>query len=152
MQLTRAADYAVRVMIHLAAQPLGTVVRLRNLAGEVDVPESFLAKVLQTLTRGGLVISRRGPDGGFELVPSSMQATMLDIINAIDGPVQLNTCLGEKGCCSRRDWCPAHSVWAEAQMAMSGVLNRETIGELALRSSRQKQTVASGTNGVKQTV
>ncbi len=139
MQLTRAADYAVRVMIHLAGQPLGSIVRLRTLASAVDVPESFLAKVLQTLTRSGMMVSRRGPDGGFELVPSSMQATILDVISAIDGPVQLNTCLGEQGCCERKEWCPAHSVWAEAQIAMLNVLNRETIGELALRATRQKQ-------------
>jgi len=152
MQLTRAADYAVRVMIHLAEQPLGSVVRLRTLAGAVDVPESFLGKVLQTLTRSGLMISRRGPDGGFELVPSSMQATILDVISAVDGPVQLNTCLGEKGCCDRKEWCPAHSVWAEAQIAMLSVLNRETIGELALRGVRQRQAVRGGTNGVLQAV
>ncbi|HVZ18745.1 MAG TPA: Rrf2 family transcriptional regulator [Terriglobales bacterium] len=150
MQLTRAADYAVRVMIHLAGQPLGTVVRLRTLAGAVDVPESFLAKVLQTLTRSGLMISRRGPDGGFELVPSSMQATILDIVNAIEGPVQLNDCLGEAGSCDRKDWCPAHLVWAEAQIAMLKILNRETIGELALKGERQKQAFAARTEPVMQ--
>src|SRR4051794_41085437 len=139
MQLTRAADYAVRVMIHLAGQPLGTIVRLRTLASAVAVPESFLAKVLQALTRSGLTISRRGPDGGFELVPSSMQATILDVITSIDGPVQLNNCLGESSCCDRKQWCPAHTVWAEAQIAMLNVLNRETVGELALRGARQKQ-------------
>lgn len=143
MQLTRAADYAIRVMIHMAGLPPGTTVRLRTLANEVAVPESFLAKVLQTLTRAGLVLSRRGPDGGFELVPSSMQATTLDVIDAIEGPVQLNSCLGEDGCCERRDWCPAHSVWAEAQIAMLTVLSRETIGELALRAARNKEAMMS---------
>jgi Rrf2 family protein len=134
-------------MIHLAGQPLGTVIRLRTLAGAVDVPESFLAKVLQTLTRGGLMLSRRGPDGGFELVPSSMQATILDVISTIDGPMQLNACLGESGCCDRKETCPAHSVWSDAQIAMLNVLNRETIGELALRAARRKAQVTMGTNG-----
>jgi len=147
MQLTRAADYAMRAMIHLAGQPLGTVVRLRKLAFAVEVPESFLAKVLQTLTRSGLLVSRRGPDGGFELNPSSMQATLLDVVSAVDGPVQLNACLGETGSCERKEWCPAHTVWAEAQIAMLKVLNRDTIGELALRAVRQKADIAVGTNG-----
>lgn len=149
MQLTRAADYAVRAMIHLAGQPLGTVVRLRNLAFAVEVPESFLAKVLQTLTRSGLLVSRRGPDGGFELNPSSMQATILDVVSAVDGPVQLNACLGETGSCERKEWCPAHTVWAEAQIAMLKVLNRDTIGELALQAARRKADIAVGTNGAK---
>ena len=138
MQLTRAADYAIRVMIHIAGLPPGTTVRLRSLAQAVAVPESFLAKVLQTISRAGLVVSRRGPDGGFELVPSSMQATVLDVIDAIEGPVQLNSCLGEGGSCEQRDWCAAHTVWTEAQIAMLTVLSRDTIGELALRAARNK--------------
>jgi len=141
MQLTRAADYAIRVMIHMAGLPAGTTVRLRTLAIAVTVPESFLAKVLQTLTRAGLVMSRRGPDGGFELLPSSMQASILDVIDAIEGPVQMNSCLGEDGCCERKEWCPAHSLWAEAQIAMLTVLSRDTIGELALRAERNKQAL-----------
>jgi len=140
MQLTRAADYAVRVMIHMAGLPLGTTVRLRTLATAVVVPENFLAKVLQTLSRAGMVLSRRGPDGGFELVPSSMQATILDVVDAVEGPVQLNSCLGESGCCERKEWCPAHKVWAEAQIAMLKVLGRDTIGELAMRVAKS-QTV-----------
>jgi len=116
MQLTRAADYAVRVMIHMAGLPLGTTVRLRTLALAVTVPESFLAKVLQTLTRAGLVVSRRGPDGGFELVPSSMQASLLDVIDAIEGP---------------------------AQIAMLTVLSRDTLGELALRVDRSKAAMST---------
>jgi len=139
MQLTRAADYAIRVMIHMAGLSAGTTVRLRTLATAVAVPESFLAKVLQTLTRAGLVTSRRGPDGGFELVPSSMQATLLDVMDAIEGPIQLNCCLGEDGACEQKDWCPAHSVWAEAQIAMLSVLSRDTLGELALKGIRKKE-------------
>ncbi|HUN88319.1 MAG TPA: Rrf2 family transcriptional regulator [Terriglobales bacterium] len=142
MQLTRAADYAVRVMVHMAGMPAGRTVRLRTLALAVSVPESFLAKVLQTLVRAGLVISRRGPDGGFELVPSSMQASILDVVEAIDGPVQLNACLGEEGCCEHKDWCPVQSVWAEAQIAMLSVLSRDTVGELALRAARNKEKLA----------
>lgn len=139
MQLTRAADYAVRVMVHMAGMPASSTVRLRTLALAVSVPESFLAKVLQTLVRAGLVISRRGPDGGFELVPSSMQASILDIVEAIDGPVQLNACLGEEGCCEHKEWCPVQSIWAEAQIAMLTVLSRDTVGELALRAARNKE-------------
>jgi Rrf2 family protein len=142
MQLTRAADYAIRVMIHMAGLPAGSTVRLRTLATAVAVPESFLAKVLQTLTRAGLVTSRRGPEGGFELVPSSMQATLLDVIDAIEGPVQLNCCLGEDGVCEQKDWCPAHTVWAEAQIALLTVLSRDTLGELALRAARNKEALA----------
>jgi Rrf2 family protein len=136
MQLTRAADYALRVMIYMAGLPQGSVVRLKTLAEAVAVPESFLAKVLQSLTRAGLTASRRGPEGGFELPPTSLQATMLDVITVIDGPMQVNACLGEHGECQRKPTCAAHPVWAEAQIAMLNVLNRDSLKELALNAAR----------------
>ena len=67
MQLTRAADYAVRVMIHLAGLPPGARVSRSELSAIAECPEQFLCKVLQNLTRAGLVISHRGNTGGFEL-------------------------------------------------------------------------------------
>ena len=69
MQLTRAADYAVRVMIRLATQPAKERVSLPELAEATDAPESFLSKVLQALSRAGLISSRRGQSGGFEISP-----------------------------------------------------------------------------------
>ena len=138
-QLTRASDYAVRVIMYMATLPQGTVVRMKTLAAEVAVPESFLAKVLQVLTRSGFLISRRGPEGGFELPGNSLQATILDIVNAVDGPLQLNVCLSEGGNCDLKNWCPAYPIWAEAQIAMLSVLSRETIGDMV-------RTIPSGTS------
>ena len=130
MQLTRAAEYAMRVMIHLASQTDGTRVRLKSLADESGVPENFLAKLLQSLSKAELVLSQRGPTGGFELAPHARAATMLDVLQAIEGPVALNVCLGESGC-ERQKWCPAHEVWTRAQSAMVDELRKSTLGELA---------------------
>lgn len=137
MQLTRAADYAVRVMIHMASLPEGTMVRLKTLADAADAPEKFLAKLLQNLSRAELVISRRGPNGGFELAPGAKNATMMQVIEAIEGPFALNVCLSEKGC-ERQEWCPAHAVWAQAQDALLHVLRRHTIHELAVLGEKHK--------------
>ena len=116
MQLTRAADYAVRVMIHLASQPDATVVSKSLLAKAAEAPESFLSKILQSLARAGLVQARRGVEGGFSLLPSGAQASLLDVVEAIDGPIALNACLASY--CHRATGCPAHRVWLEAQAAM----------------------------------
>ncbi len=93
MQLTRAADYAVRVMIHLAAQPEGTVVSKALLAKAAEAPESFLSKILQSLARGGLIQARRGTVGGFSLLPLGAEASLLGVVEAIDGPIALNLCV-----------------------------------------------------------
>jgi len=131
MQLTRAADYAVRVTIHLASLQPGTRTNLPELARAVEVPEQFLSKVLQMLCRRGLVQSHRGASGGFELAVDSKTVSLLDVVEAIEGPVQLNVCLGDRGTCSRKSWCPAHVVWVEAQEALVGVLRRASIATLA---------------------
>ncbi len=142
MQLTRAADYAVRVMIHLASLPPGTRLPLNTLAAAVNVPESFLSKVLQSLTRAGLVASRRGTDGGFTLATGTNGTSMLDVIQAIDGPIQLNVCLAHDGSCDRSGTCPAHPVWVRAQEALIKVLSEAKLGEMGAQSHSATLTVA----------
>jgi Rrf2 family protein len=131
MQLTRAADYAVRVMIRLATQPAKERVSLPELAAATDAPGSFLSKVLQALSRAGLISSRRGQSGGFEISPRGREASMLEVIEAIDGEICLNVCLVSGRSCQRKAHCPAHPVWAQAQMAMLEVLSGAMIADLA---------------------
>jgi Rrf2 family protein len=131
MQLTRAADYAVRVMIRLAGLPPGTRASRADLAEEAECPEQFLSKVLQSLTHAGLVVSHRGNTGGFELSPGNRNASVLQVVEAVEGPVRLNLCLTSPHACERQTWCPTHAVWAEAQAAMAGVLQKATISALA---------------------
>jgi Rrf2 family protein len=131
MQLTRAADYAVRVMIHLAAQPEGSVVSKALLAKAADAPESFLSKILQSLARAGLIQARRGTVGGFSLLPLGAGASLLGVVEAIDGPIALNLCLTSGIPCHRHYECAAHSVWVRAQAAMLAVLSEAKIAQLA---------------------
>ena len=131
MQLTRAADYAVRVMIHLASLPYEKRISLPELARAAQAPPSFLSKVLQTLARQGLISSRRGTTGGFALLEIGRTANMRTVIEAIEGPIFLNTCIEAGRSCGRDSWCPAHPVWAEAQQALLTVLEHYTMVELA---------------------
>jgi Rrf2 family protein len=140
MQLTRAADYAVRVMIHLAGLPPSTRVSRSDLSAAAECPEQFLSKVLQHLTRAGLMISHRGNTGGFELESSHRSATLLEVVEAIEGPIKLNLCLTSDHGCNRQGWCPAHPVWARAQQAMIEVLSSANIADLARRAAENPQT------------
>ena len=99
MQITRAADYAVRVMVHLASIPPGTRVQKSALVELSEAPESFLSKVLQRMVANRLITSRRGGGGGFELAVSADQVSVLTVVEAIDGPIHLNLCVpGASGC------------------------------------------------------
>jgi len=133
MQLTRAADYALRVMMHLTTLPAHERALLPALAEASEAPESFLSKVLQQLAKAQMISSRRGKSGGFALLPQGRQASMRQVVEAIDGPIRLNVCLTTGQACTRKAWCPAHPVWAEAQEAMLAVLDKVQIEELASR-------------------
>ncbi len=135
MQLTRAADYAVRIMVHLATLPPGSRPNRAVLAEAGDIPEHFVGKVLQALARARLIESHRGMNGGFALAVPPNKVTLLEVIEALEGPTQLNVCLSRGTTCSRKKNCPAHCVWAEAQAAMTRVLRKSTIASLAAASA-----------------
>jgi Rrf2 family protein len=151
MQLTRAADYAVRVMIHLASLPEGAVVSRTVLAKASEAPESFLSKILQTLARAGLIQARRGVVGGFSLLPRGAQASLLDVVESIDGPIALNVCLNA-GSCNREAECAAHQVWQRAQSAMLSVLREAKIAEMAqeVKACGKQRNIARIVEGGKQ--
>jgi Rrf2 family protein len=146
MQLTRAADYGVRVMIYLAAAGAESRLSLVDLAAATNAPVSFLSKVLQTLSHAGLISSRRGQSGGFRISTRGRAASMLDVIEAIDGKISLNVCLVAGKSCSRKHSCPAHPIWADAQRAMIQVLSRAGIASLAAESTKHQLNSAAPTH------
>jgi Rrf2 family protein len=131
MQLTRAADYAVRVMVHLATLPDHERALLPALARATGAPVSFLSKVLQALCHAGFIASRRGQSGGFEILSPGRLASLRAVIEAIDGPIRLNICMLSGASCNRKPSCPAHSVWMRAQKAMLEVLDEASVAEMA---------------------
>jgi Rrf2 family protein len=135
MQLTRAADYGVRVMVHLVTLPPHERALLPALAAATDAPESFLSKVFQALARANLIRSQRGQSGGFEILPRGRQSSMREVVEAIYGPIFLNICLISKKACGREKWCPAHPVWMQAQQAMLDVLSKARIADMAGQTS-----------------
>jgi len=135
MQLTRAGDYAIRVMIHMATLPEHQRTLLPALAKATGSPMSFLSKVLQALARADLISSKRGALGGFEILPRGRQASVREVVEAIDGPISLNLCLLHGKGCSRKWHCTAHRVWVAAQTAMLKVLDAAKIADLAAGSA-----------------
>jgi Rrf2 family protein len=134
MQITRASDYAVRVMIHLAGLPPQSRVRQSALSKATGVSGHFLSKVLQQLVRCRFIRSQRGSGGGYVLAVPAAKVSLLDVVQAIEGPVRLNQCIAEGPSCERKEWCPAHQVWADAQAAIVNVLGGSSIASLAAQA------------------
>jgi Rrf2 family protein len=118
-------------MVQLATRVPGQKMQLNSLAEASGVRESFLSKILQRLVHQGLVSSHRGTGGGFSLREAPEHITLLQVIEAMEGPTQLNDCLGETPLCERRSWCPVHPVWNQAQTAVMQVLGSVSIARLA---------------------
>ncbi|NOH00936.1 MAG: Rrf2 family transcriptional regulator [Chloroflexi bacterium] len=114
MQITRQADYAVRAVLHLARNgEQRTATSL--IAEEQRIPPSFLAKIISQLSIAGLLHTSRGARGGVTLARHPKEITLLEVIEAIDGPIQLNECVGDTSACSFDENCPLRPVWCEAQ-------------------------------------
>jgi len=83
MQLSRAGEYGVRAMLHLAAQEEKNISRISEISKTWDIPESFLRKILNNLVKARLIISSRGVNGGLSLGKPAKDITLLDIVEAI---------------------------------------------------------------------
>jgi Rrf2 family iron-sulfur cluster assembly transcriptional regulator len=130
MRLTRGSDYGLRGMLYLAKLPLGKVALVSEVAVAENLPESYLAKIFQDLTRNGLLLSHRGAKGGFSLVRLPSEITMQDIIEAVEGPIAISPCLDEREGCVRIDDCQAYPALAAAQERLLGILGRTTLADL----------------------
>jgi Rrf2 family protein len=128
--VTRAADYALRATLALAGLPPGARACLSELADQCDVPPAYLYKVLKSLARAGLLAAHRGVTGGYELTARAREASVLDVVEAVNGLPMLNTCVLAGGC-HRAPTCPAHPVWQQAQERMREVLGGSRLGDLA---------------------
>lgn len=115
MQITRQADYAVRAVLYLAR--LGTDHRAATsqIAQEQQIPPSFLAKIVSQLSVAGLLQTSRGARGGVSLARSPEDISLLEVVEAIDGPIMLNECVSGNGVCTFGDTCPMRPVWCDAQ-------------------------------------
>ena len=116
MQITRQADYAVRAVHYLAQLEPEQRAATSQIAQEQHIPPSFLAKIVSQLSVAGLLQTSRGARGGVSLARPAEEISLLDVVEAIDGPILLNECVGDNGSnCVFGDNCPMRPVWCEAQ-------------------------------------
>lgn len=113
---SKTCEYAFRAMIFIAQQSKdGNRVGVKAIAGAIDSPEHFIAKILQQLAKEGLLQSVKGPNGGFYLEATARQCSLADIVKAIDGDKIFTGCgLGLKRC-SETHPCPIHEQFASVR-------------------------------------
>ena len=129
MQIPRQADYAARAVLHLARNG-ETRTATSTIAEEQKIPPSFLAKIISQLSIAGLLHTSRGARGGVTLAREPGDITLLEVIEAIDGPIQLNECAGDAGICAFDESCPLRPVWCDAQEQLVGRLKGTNFADM----------------------
>jgi len=140
MEITKAADYGLRAMYRLGQMPRDQTALIGLIAEEMNIPAQFLHKVMPRLVKAGLVRSRRGARGGYRLAKDPSEISLLDIIEAIDGPVFINRCLVDKDDCVLHLECAIRPVFARAQAALRHVLREHRLSDVLNGSAASLQS------------
>jgi Rrf2 family protein len=131
MVLSRTSQYAVQALIYMATQPAGEPVLNRDIASRLNVPAPYLAKILQGLSKQGLLDSFRGRLGGFCLREGMQQTTLMQILLLTEGPEFTKSCILGLKECSDETACPLHYKWIPVKKKITALLNEMTLAELA---------------------
>ncbi|MCA9896720.1 MAG: Rrf2 family transcriptional regulator [Ardenticatenaceae bacterium] len=142
-QISRRVDYAVRIMIELGMQPEGVLLSARRLSAKTAVPKAFLHKITADLVRAGLILTQTGPSGGLALQKPANDVSLLDVVEAIDGPVCLNICLVRPQECNRDRFCPGHEVWGKLQLLVVNELRKAILADLVEEAWRLQKNPRS---------
>ncbi|KWT88357.1 RrF2 family transcriptional regulator [Candidatus Magnetominusculus xianensis] len=137
MKINRDTDYAIRCVLLMSGNPEKTFV-IGEMAKEKAIPESFLAKILQKLTRAGILRSIRGANGGFVLIKSPQDINLLDIVEAINGKIVINRCTTADDRCVLIDDCPTFPIWLEIRQMIEERLRHY---EFATLVSKYKNSI-----------
>lgn len=128
---SKSCQYAIRAVTHLAEQQGASKnMGVKEIAEALQVPQQFLAKILQQLAKHNMISSVKGPGGGFYLGDSNANVTLLDIVETIDGKQVLTTCILGKPSCSSEHPCPLHHHFYGCREGLRSTLSSCSIGSM----------------------
>ncbi|MFA5837040.1 MAG: Rrf2 family transcriptional regulator [Bellilinea sp.] len=132
MQITRQADYALRAMYYLSKLEPSVRAATSLIADEQRIPPSFLAKIISQLSIAGLIHTSRGARGGVSLARPPENISILEVVEAIDGPLTLNECTHSIDGCPFGEKCPIRPVWCDVQSEMVERLRNTSFAALGV--------------------
>lgn len=138
MQLSRRADYGMRIVLDLATLSEGERVPSREVARRQFIPLPFFSKIVAQLAAAGLVETQRGVQGGIRLAYPASKISMKDVIEALEGPIVLTRCLIYPEECPLQFTCAIHDIWQDIQTQITTMLGETTFDEL-LKQQQAKQ-------------
>jgi Rrf2 family transcriptional regulator, cysteine metabolism repressor len=136
MKFGVGVDYCLKALITLAERyPTAQPYRVEEIAAVQNIPENYLRRLLIELKRGGLVLSQKGPSGGYMLARHPSKITMAEVVQIIEGDYVPVECLedGSNALCQRADNCAMRDVWNEVRDSVNAILGGVTLQSLAER-------------------
>lgn len=132
--IRRDTGYGLRALLHMATHPESEAFTATELADAADTTEDFMHKIMRALRDGGIVTSRRGPSGGFAFARTPGEISLLEVVTAVQGPLQVNRCVMGLGICDRSDGCPLRPTWMRVQHELEAGLGAATLASIAARA------------------
>lgn len=133
LRFTKQIDYGLMAMQYLAVHQGDGVIGVKRIADEFQIPPERLAKILQRLARGGLMVSHGGPHGGYRLRLAPSQVTISQVIRIFEGPVAIVSCMADHDC-AQMSRCSVRQPARKIQAAITQILGSMTLAELMGRS------------------
>jgi Rrf2 family protein len=130
LKLTKKADYALMAMKHLAEHPGQNSRSAKDVADAFGIPPEALAKILQRLTKAGLLHSQYGINGGYTLARPANTISAFEVIQAIDGPLFITSCVTVRGECGQSDRCNIREPLRKVNESIEAVLKRIKISHM----------------------
>jgi Rrf2 family iron-sulfur cluster assembly transcriptional regulator len=130
--------------MYIALKPEGEMTSIRELTKKIQIPYHFLAKILQNLTHKKLLVSLKGPTGGFGLAKPPKEITLFDIVEAIDGVGFTKNCLLGFPECSQKNPCAIHETWGEMRDQLRSVLVNKNVAQMAKEMRKPEYKSAQG--------
>ena len=142
MKITKIGDYALRSVLYLSTQPVIKISAVSEICKDCEIPYHITAKIMQKLTKAGIVRSFQGNKGGFKLAKPANEISLKNVIEAIEGPIHLNDCsVSGKKCSRERLNCSIHPVWRDLQKIFIDTLDSHTMDELSKKEKKIKELI-----------
>jgi Rrf2 family cysteine metabolism transcriptional repressor len=136
MKFGVGVDYSLKALVMMAERyPSSQPIRIEEIAASQSIPETYLRRLLIDLKRGGIVLSQKGPSGGYFLARHPGKITMGEVVQIIEGDFAPVECLeeGANSPCKAEEACAMREVWCQVRDAVVGILGRTTLEALAQR-------------------
>lgn len=150
MKISRGAAYAVYGLRYLANRGLNQKVTISEISNSFGLPEKHLAKIFQGLAKTKFVNSVRGINGGFMLSTPPDQITLLDIVEAVEGPFDVDNCMIRYGHCSYQDSCQVCDLLQQTHREIMDVLRKVKLTDLLLNAEQEDKCRMSWEETVKE--